>query len=72
MPKSDKDQENFLFSIYVFSVLSIKVFLGGVMPIYAMIKDFQNDKIIWAIFDFILFFSCGNATWLNVFALLKV
>lgn len=30
------------------------------MPIYAIIKDVQNDKIVWAVLDFVLFFPVGT------------
>lgn len=44
----------------VFIMIAMKFFLGVIMPIYAIIKDVQNGKIMWAIADFILFFPVGT------------
>ncbi|RRD90604.1 hypothetical protein [Conchiformibius steedae] len=34
---------------------AVYIFLGMVMPIYAVFKDYQAGKIIWASIDFIIF-----------------
>ena len=59
MSNSDKNQE-VATGFFIFTMLAIKVFLGVFMPIYAIIKDVQNDKIMWAIADFVLFVPVGT------------
>lgn len=53
-------KEQTAFGIYMFIMLTVKFFLGMIMPIYAIIKDVQNGKIMWAIADFILFIPVGT------------
>ncbi|WP_019520496.1 hypothetical protein [Faucicola boevrei] len=53
-------KENVAVSAYVFIIMAVKIFLGVIMPIYAIIKDVQNGKIMWAIADFILFVPVGT------------
>jgi|GEM_PF-3618399 len=47
-------------SFYIFIVVAVKIFLGVIMPIYAIIKDVQNGKIMWAVADFILCVPVGT------------
>lgn len=59
MSNSDKNQETAI-GAYMFILMAIKIFLGGIMPIYAIIKDIQNGNTMWAIADFVLFFPVGT------------
>lgn len=40
--------------------MAVQIFLGVIMPVYAIIKDVQNGKIMWAVADFILFVPVGT------------
>lgn len=59
MSNSNQNQEA-VAGFFIFVTLAIKIFLGIMMPIYAIIKDVQNDKIMWAVADFILFVPVGT------------
>ncbi len=48
-------KEEVAVGAYVFILMAVKLFLGVIMPIYAIVKDVQNGKIMWAIADFVLF-----------------
>lgn len=53
-------KEEVAVGAYVFILMAVKIFLGVIMPIYAIVKDIQNGKIMWAIADFVLFFPVGT------------
>ncbi|ELA08057.1 hypothetical protein MOMA_05836 [Moraxella macacae 0408225] len=56
----DVNKKEAAFGVYVFIVVAVRIFLSAVMPIYAIVKDVQNDKIMWAVADFVLFFPIGT------------
>lgn len=59
MSNSDNNQE-LKAGFLIFTVLTIKIFLGVIMPIYAIIKDIQHGNTIWVIADFIFFVPVGT------------
>ncbi|OOR89953.1 hypothetical protein B0181_05965 [Moraxella caviae] len=51
---------SFVAVIFTIALWGVQAFLGFLMPIYAIIKDVQNGKIMWAIADIVLFVPVGT------------
>lgn len=41
--------------IFGLSISLTYIFLGLIMPTYALIKDYQHGKIFWAVIDLVIF-----------------
>ncbi|TNG96186.1 hypothetical protein FHQ28_11375 [Pasteurellaceae bacterium USgator11] len=63
-----KKIKEILICFLTLALHSFYIIIGIIFPIYAVFKDIQNDKVMWAIGDFILFFPVGTIRGLMYFA----